>query len=76
LAVSLGEVAVLVEVVVAGGVDGAEFLQAFHLPEPYEGVFVVEPLRLLPAVLDGVSPSGSYAVEGGLAFTGIALAVP
>ena len=42
----------------------------------HEGVFVVEPLRRLPAVLDGVSLSGRYAVEGELVFTGIALAAP
>ena len=30
-------VTVLVEVVVKGGVDRAEFLQALHLPEPQHG---------------------------------------
>jgi hypothetical protein len=37
--VSADEVAVLVEVVVEGGVHGAELLQGFHLPEAEHGSF-------------------------------------
>ena len=36
---SADEVAVLVEVVVESGVDGAELLQRLHLPEPHHGPF-------------------------------------
>jgi hypothetical protein len=37
--VSAGEVTALVEVIVEGGVDGAELLQRPHLPEPQHGPF-------------------------------------
>jgi len=37
--VSADEVAVLVEVIVEGGVDGAELLQGLHLPEAEHGPF-------------------------------------
>jgi hypothetical protein len=39
LCLSADEVAVLVEVVVEGGVDGAELLQRLQLPEPQRGPF-------------------------------------